>query len=429
MALVNQDLTIDVIPGGVPPVMHLTEYDENMQVVVTLTQRGQAFAIPSGTTAKIDGTFYGRHAFSEDATVDGSTVTFAITKNMTAFAGRAWTKIKLTKDNKPVSTCGFWLDCDRAGVEAGAVIGSSGFQEQINEGVAAYFDNDPPFFELPSGGQSGQALFSDGFDGAFWGALPSGGSGLTDAVKQALLLCFQNVAWVNSKGQTYYQSLADALGGGGDTPTPGPTPSGLPSAFQEVEYIESTGTQYIVTDIVPTTNAFSFEIEFYRATQSPGSKAIIAGEKTLTTAYLQRFSLSLRSATNKIGVYSRNWSECTLDSLYGKKVKAVVSFYPSSPYAIGTISADGQSVEVQKTDANEPDIGEGRIVLFEAGDGSAIADVRIYSCVVKVGETVIADLVPCYRKSDNEIGMFDMVSRQFFGNAGTGTFLKGSDVS
>lgn len=131
MALVNQTLKLEITPGGVPPKLHVTEYDENMQVVAQLFQRGQYYEIPSGTTAKVEGTLAG-HPFSADATVDGSNVTFELTKSMTAYAGRAWTKIKLTKDGKSVSTCGFWLECDRAGVDAGDVIGAPWFEEQIN---------------------------------------------------------------------------------------------------------------------------------------------------------------------------------------------------------------------------------------------------------------------------------------------------------
>lgn len=37
------------------------------------------------------------------------------------------------------------------------------------------------------------------------------GSGLTDAVKVALLNCFQHVAWVDEDGQDYYDALYDAL--------------------------------------------------------------------------------------------------------------------------------------------------------------------------------------------------------------------------
>lgn len=197
MALVNQTLKLEITPGGVPPKLHVTEYDENMQIVAQLYQRGQYYEIPSGTTAKVEGTLAG-HPFSADATVDGSNVTFELTKGMTVAAGRAWTKIKLTKDSKPVSTCGFWLDCDRAGVEAGDVIHESGFQEQISEAVDEWLEEQgisSPTIDLeetasgveitvedargtpqtavipaiPSGGTDSQPLTSDGNGGMFWG--------------------------------------------------------------------------------------------------------------------------------------------------------------------------------------------------------------------------------------------------------------------
>lgn len=45
------------------------------------------------------------------------------------------------------------------------------------------------------------------------------------------------------------------------------------------------------------------------------------------------------------------------------------------------------------------------------------------------GETLECDLVPCYRKSDNVIGMYDLVSGNFRTNVGSGTFTKGADVT
>ena len=43
-------------------------------------------------------------------------------------------------------------------------------------------------------------------------------------------------------------------------------------------------------------------------------------------------------------------------------------------------------------------------------------------------DTLICDLVPCYRKSDGAIGMYDIVRNTFFTNAGTGSFTKGANV-
>lgn len=43
-------------------------------------------------------------------------------------------------------------------------------------------------------------------------------------------------------------------------------------------------------------------------------------------------------------------------------------------------------------------------------------------------DVLICDLVPCYRKSDGEIGMYDTVRKIFLTNAGTGSFIKGADI-
>ena len=37
-------------------------------------------------------------------------------------------------------------------------------------------------------------------------------------------------------------------------------------------------------------------------------------------------------------------------------------------------------------------------------------------------------LIPCYRKSDGEIGLYDIVNNIFYTNMGSGEFLKGADV-
>ena len=48
-------------------------------------------------------------------------------------------------------------------------------------------------------------------DAAAVGAALARGSGLTEEVKQALLACFAQVAWIGDDGQDYYDDLYDAL--------------------------------------------------------------------------------------------------------------------------------------------------------------------------------------------------------------------------
>lgn len=54
---------------------------------------------------------------------------------------------------------------------------------------------------------------------------------------------------------------------------------------------------------------------------------------------------------------------------------------------------------------------------------------RIFECKITDSNSLIRDFVPCYRKSDGVIGMYDIVTQEFYTNAGSGTFLKGDDVN
>ena len=53
---------------------------------------------------------------------------------------------------------------------------------------------------------------------------------------------------------------------------------------------------------------------------------------------------------------------------------------------------------------------------------------RIYDLKISSGNDIIRDLRPCYRIKDNEIGLYDMITGEFYGNSGTGILVKGKDL-
>lgn len=63
-------------------------------------------------------------------------------------------------------------------------------------------------------------------------------------------------------------------------------------------------------------------------------------------------------------------------------------------------------------------------------DGNATLKPKliIYSWKFYQDNVLIRDFIPCYRKSDNEIGLYDLVTETFYTNKGTGTFLKGNNI-
>ena len=139
MSLITHAFDLDITPGAIPLVIHVSEGDIGRSYEVTIKNGGGDLTIPSGTTAKVEGTV-GTNAFSEAATVDGNVVSFQLTENMTATAGKAWTKIELSKDDEPVQTCAFILDVDPKGAEADTVINMAGFHAEIKAALTEYLE-------------------------------------------------------------------------------------------------------------------------------------------------------------------------------------------------------------------------------------------------------------------------------------------------
>ncbi len=53
---------------------------------------------------------------------------------------------------------------------------------------------------------------------------------------------------------------------------------------------------------------------------------------------------------------------------------------------------------------------------------------KLYSTKLIENGVLTRDFIPCYRKVDGVIGLYDLVTNEFFTNKGTGVFLKGVDI-
>ena len=71
----------------------------------------------------------------------------------------------------------------------------------------------------------------------------------------------------------------------------------------------------------------------------------------------------------------------------------------------------------------------GRFCLFRMNAGGTYTFTgKIYTVKLEKNDNTLVELVPCFRKSDGEIGMYDIISNAFITNAGSGTFTKGGNV-
>jgi hypothetical protein len=179
----------------------------------------------------------------------------------------------------------------------------------------------------------------------------------------------------------------------------------LPSGYTELEYIESTGTQYIDTGLAVKSNTLAdFDYQYtncdstnYVFGQVSGTATSIMGYRTTRIWWFKPTNLS---------------NACDLN-------KHTVSFASD-----GKVYQDGQ---VLATMGSFSGTQSATMKLFaELNDENVInkGRVKIYNFTFKEGSTIVRNFVPA-KNSSGVIGMYDTVNNVFYTNKGTGTFTAG----
>lgn len=198
----------------------------------------------------------------------------------------------------------------------------------------------------------------------------------------------------------------------------------LPKEYQEVEWIANSGTQYLVTRSFDSITRVDGDVEFTVAQR--GDQMIFGAYQTNATWYAQYYDG--RSWYGSIS-YSRyrNVGNCGLpyyNNVVGVRFKFILTD-ESLRVITSTSDVSTPPNETVGTPINP-------IYIFARNKNNAPEyknnGLKVYSFKMFDGNNLAQELVPCYRKSDGEIGMYDTVSKTFYTNAGTGTFLKGADV-
>lgn len=190
------------------------------------------------------------------------------------------------------------------------------------------------------------------------------------------------------------------------------TPRELPNGYTQVEYIESSGTQYIDTGFKPNQDTrVMMDAEIAKA--SSGATYIISLGAYEPSAYYQLRITSANSyLTSDFGANTVNFSELSLPGRYAiDKNKNVCS--------VGDLSVTNTDSTFQS---------ESNMWLFggtTTAGGHLYNSGKIYSCKIYDNGVLIRDYVPC-KNSSGTIGLYDLVNSVFYQNAGTGTFSAGS---
>lgn len=185
----------------------------------------------------------------------------------------------------------------------------------------------------------------------------------------------------------------------------------LPPEYTRLEYIESSGTQYIDTMVLPNQNSrVVLDAYFLEGTET---KAIF-GARNDTNKVLDAFGLWNSTGTHFSTYYAASSSD--------------VAVVPTGRHKIdknrNVTTIDDVSVEQEKVDFQ----ANYSLVLFSFnnsdGTDERMVSMRLYSCKIYDNGVLIRNYVPCKNKNGT-LGLYDMINRRFYKNSGSGTFIPG----
>lgn len=186
----------------------------------------------------------------------------------------------------------------------------------------------------------------------------------------------------------------------------------LPDSYVPVNYIESSGTQYIDTGMKATQNT-SVELQIsnfqYANTKVFGSRSSATSNNFSIISTATSIVCDFYNYNNNRLQVSTPIEEPITISMNNQKLKLndeekVVTTYntfttPSNAYIFG---------------------GSGSFA-----SGYTNATMRLYSCKIWDNGTLVRNYIPCFRKSDYVVGLYDLVNGVFYINAGSGVFTYG----
>ena len=186
-------------------------------------------------------------------------------------------------------------------------------------------------------------------------------------------------------------------------------PARLPSAYKEVEYIESDGTgQYFSISASHQYSKLSKAIVDFQFNSINTGNILFGGVGSSHTS----FFFGANGTAWRYGV--------STDYTYGTFDTDRHTFLLSN----GSQKLDSTEISTYTWASTATDV----LTLSRNANGAAFANCKIYSFGFYENDAAVCVLVPCYRVADSEVGMYDLVTGTFYTNAGTGTFTKGADV-
>lgn len=182
----------------------------------------------------------------------------------------------------------------------------------------------------------------------------------------------------------------------------------LPNGYTRLEYIQSTGTQYIDTGVIPSTNDFSIVMKVAACVTSEENWFLTVNhDKPEDEASFLQFGVRGNStfATHLTYVVIDGSTPATTDVVD-------ITFTVRGDTATQTGDATHTMTEPKLQSGS---YRNGTITILNG-------NWRCDSCQIYIANTLVRDYVPC-KNSSGVVGLYDLVNNVFYNDAAGGTFV------
>lgn len=178
----------------------------------------------------------------------------------------------------------------------------------------------------------------------------------------------------------------------------------LPTGYTEVQYIQSTGMQYVDTE-VKADQTYTLEVQYQTSQTSSGAIAVS----------------DTNWQSNGFGI----WCNAVV---FGNQTSQDVTLNGSDIITVKLsqtgLVVNGKSVWVPSTATFNVVHNMALMALNRSGSISEKLTGKLYYAKISSGTSLIRNFIPCVNP-DGEAGLYDTVNFKFYGNAGTGVFFAG----
>lgn len=183
---------------------------------------------------------------------------------------------------------------------------------------------------------------------------------------------------------------------------------GLPAGYTRLDYIQASGTQYIDTGFKPNQDTRAL-MEVYPISTTPDGTCLFGSRISYQNTDFSTWILTSQ-------IYSGFANEAKLESF--NPIQEFILDKNKNIQTTGTITLTNASATFQ-SNLNA--------YLFACNqNGSAVyhSSTKCYYCKIYDNGTLVRDFIPC-KNANNVVGLYDLVNKEFYTNAGSGSFTGG----